>query len=69
MVKSYCLNDSVLQDMSLDNIKKTLKYYIDAVKFVNGQFVSNWELRSISNHLKYKKLQTSFNEMNSYAGH
>ena len=69
LVKSYCLNDSVLQNMSLDDIKKTLKDYIDSVKFVNGQFLSNWELRSISNHLKYKKLQAAFNEMISYAGH
>lgn len=65
LVKSYCLNDSSLIDMSFDNINKTLKEYIDAVKFVNGQFVSNWELPHISNHLKYKKLQAAFNEMNS----
>ncbi|RDC57054.1 hypothetical protein DU508_07620 [Pedobacter chinensis] len=68
LVKSYCINDSVLQYMGLETINKSVKHYVDSVKFVNGQFLSNWQLRSLSDNLKYKKLKTAFNEMISYAG-
>jgi len=68
LVKSYCISDTLLEHMNKEQIDKTLSYYIDAVKFVNGAFISNWQLRSLSNHLKYKKLNNAFAEMNSYAG-
>ena len=68
LVYSYCLNDATIQHLSKESILHSIRNYIDAVKFVNGYFLSNWQLRSLSNHLKYKNLKLAFSEMNSYAG-
>ncbi|RZK21578.1 MAG: hypothetical protein EOO86_00540 [Pedobacter sp.] len=68
LVYSYCQNDGTLQHLTAETIHHSLKDYIDAVKFVNGYFLSNWQLRSLSSHLKYKKLKLAFDEMNRYAG-
>lgn len=68
LVYSYCLNDTTLQHLSNGTIFNSIKEYVDAVKFVNGYFLSNWQLRSLSDHLKYKKLKLAFIEMNNYAG-
>jgi len=67
-VKSYCISDSVLQFKHLEEAKKIVNDYIDAVKVVDGAFFSSWQLRSLSNNYKYKKLKTVFNEMLKSAG-
>jgi len=66
-VKSYCISDSALQYLSEEEIKAIINSYIDAVKVVNGSFISSWQLRNISNQLKYKKLSSAFKEMLNYA--
>ncbi|WP_316797148.1 DUF7033 domain-containing protein [Pedobacter agri] len=65
LVYAYCLNDALFEHLSTDAIRNTIKDYSDAVKFVNGHFLSNWQLRSLSSHLKYKKLKRAFDEMSS----
>ncbi|MBC6110599.1 DUF7033 domain-containing protein [Pedobacter fastidiosus] len=67
-VKSYCISDSVLQFKHLEEAKRLINDYIDAVKVVDGSFFSSWELRSLSDHYKYKKLKTIFGEMLKSAG-
>ncbi|PWS32958.1 DUF7033 domain-containing protein [Pedobacter paludis] len=67
-VKSYCISDSVLQFKHLEEAKKIVNDYIDAVKVVDGAFFSSWQLRSLSNNYKYKKLKTVFNDMLKSAG-
>lgn len=67
-VKSYCISDSVLQFKHLEEAKRMVNDYIDAVKVVDGSFFSSWELQSLSDHYKYKKLKTVFGEMLKSAG-
>lgn len=68
MVNSYCLTDHILQFLTREEAVKTIHSYIDAVKMVNGTFYSSWNLKSLSDHPKYKKLKSLFSEMLSYAG-
>ncbi|PWS28139.1 hypothetical protein DHW03_11340 [Pedobacter yonginense] len=62
-VKSYCISDTVLQNMHLQEAKKSVNDYINSVKVVNGSFYSSWQLRSLSKLYKYKKLKSVFEEM------
>jgi hypothetical protein len=62
-VNAYCMTDQALQFLPLEEGKKTVNHLIDQVKVVNGTFYSTWQLRSLSDHLKYKKLKTLFTEM------
>ncbi|TCD11506.1 hypothetical protein EZ449_04380 [Pedobacter frigidisoli] len=68
IINSYCLTDHLFEHKPIEAARKTLKHYINAVKVVNGSFYSSWRLRSLSTHLKYKKLKTIFNEMLNDAG-
>lgn len=63
VIKSYCFSDFALQYLSGEVIKNLIGYYINAVKVVSGSLFSSWQLRSVSDHLKYKKLSTAFKEM------
>lgn len=67
-VKSYCICDGVFQYTHLEEAKKMVNDYIDAVKVVDGSFFSSWQLRSLSDHYKYKKLKAVFEEMMKSAG-
>lgn len=68
IVNPYCLTDQVLQYLPSDAAIKTVHQYVDAVKVVNGTFYSSWQLKSLSENPKYKKLKKVFNEMLKYAG-
>jgi hypothetical protein len=68
VVNSYCLTDYILQFLTREAATKTVRQYIDAVKVVNGTFYSSWNLKSLSDHPKYKKLKSLFGEMLNYAG-
>jgi len=67
-VNPYCLTDHVLQYLTTDAAIKTVNQYVDAVKVVNGTFHSSWQLKSLSENPRYKKLKRVFNEMLNYAG-
>ncbi|KIA93866.1 hypothetical protein OC25_11425 [Pedobacter kyungheensis] len=67
-VNPYCLTDHVLKYLPTDAAIKTVNQYVDAVKVVNGTFYSSWQLKSLSENPKYKKLRKVFNEMLNYAG-
>ena len=66
LVNSYCVTDYILQFLPHQDATKTMRKYIDAVKVVNGSFYSCWNLKSLSDHPKYKKLRSLFGEMLSY---
>jgi len=68
LVNSYCVTDQTLQYLPHQEATKTMRKYIDAVKVVNGNFYSSWNLKSLSDHPKYKKLRSLFGEMLSYTG-
>jgi hypothetical protein len=68
VVNSYCLTDYILQFLTREAATKILHQYINAVKVVNGTFYSSWNLKSLSDYPKYKKLRSLFGEMLSYAG-
>lgn len=68
VVNSYCLTDDVFQYLTKDSAVKILHQYIDAVKVVNGTFYSCWDLKSLSDQPKYKKLSLLFVQMLSYSG-
>lgn len=67
-VKSYCFTDAALEQLTTQDINKLMEHFIDSVKVVNGMFVSSWKLRSLSTHLKYKKLNNAFKHMLEHAG-
>jgi hypothetical protein len=67
-VKSYCFTDTALEPLNTTAAHQLIADFIDAVKVVNGTFVSSWKLRSLSTHLKYKKSNKAFNYMLEYAG-
>ncbi|WP_316844844.1 DUF7033 domain-containing protein [Pedobacter psychrodurus] len=68
VVNSYCLTDYILQFLTREAATKILHQYINAVKVVNGTFYSSWNLKSLSDYPKYKKLRSLFGEMLSYVG-
>jgi hypothetical protein len=68
LVKSYCINDSTLQYLNITEAKKVIEDYIGAVKLVDGDFYSSWQLKSLSENVKFKKWKTVFNDMLKYAG-
>jgi hypothetical protein len=68
VVHSYCLTNHILQFLTHEAATEKIHQYIDAVKMVNGNFYSSWNLKSLSDHPKYKKLKSLFREMLNYAG-
>lgn len=60
-INSYCISDTAFQYMNFEEAKRNILFFKDAVKVVDGSFLSTWELRSLSGNLKYKKLKTLFN--------
>jgi hypothetical protein len=68
VVNSYCLTDHILQFLTREEAIKEIHQYIDAVKVVNGTFYSSWNLKSLSDYPKYKKLKSLFEEMLQYSG-
>ncbi|MEH3113595.1 DUF7033 domain-containing protein [Pedobacter terrae] len=68
VVNSYCLTDHTLQFLTREAAIKEIHQCIDAVKVVNGTFYSSWNLKSLSDHPKYRKLKSVFKEMLHYAG-
>jgi len=68
VVNSYCLTDHVLQFLPREAATKILRQYVNAVKVVNGTFYSSWNLKSLSDYPKYKKLKSLFGEMFNYVG-
>ncbi|MCX2494194.1 hypothetical protein OQX63_11975 [Pedobacter sp. PF22-3] len=68
VVNSYCLTDHILQFLTREEATKEIHQYIDAVKVVNGTFYSSWNLKSLSDYPKYKKLKSLFEEMLRYSG-
>ncbi|SDG11681.1 hypothetical protein SAMN05421827_103276 [Pedobacter terrae] len=69
VVNSYCLTDQILQFLTREEATKEIHQYIDAVKVVNGTFYSSWNLKSLSDYPKYKKLKSLFEDMLQYSGH
>ncbi|NTE05044.1 hypothetical protein G6M26_50635 [Agrobacterium tumefaciens] len=67
-VKSYCLADSAFKQLNPDETKAVIERLVDSLKYVNGMLISSWQLRSLSKHLKYKKLNLAFNHLLEYAG-
>jgi len=67
-VKSYCLADPALKLLNPDETKAVIEHLVDSLKYVNGMLISSWQLRSLSKHLKYKKLNLAFNHLLEYAG-
>ncbi|MFD2284901.1 hypothetical protein GJU39_11600 [Pedobacter petrophilus] len=67
-VKSYCFTDSALEPLNIQDINELIAHFIDSVKVVKGTLVSSWKLRTLSTHLKYKKLNTAFKQMLEYGG-
>lgn len=67
-VKSYCLTDSALKQLNSMEAREVIERLVSSVKFVNGTFISSWQLRSLSKLLKYKALNIAFNHLLEYAG-
>ncbi|KLT64070.1 hypothetical protein [Pedobacter sp. BMA] len=61
VVHSYCIADTQLQYLNPAEAKTEIDSYIKAVKVVNGNFLSSWNLKSLSTNPKYRKLNTMFN--------
>lgn len=67
-VKSYCITDTALDQLNTDELKEIIGNLVDSVKLVKGTLLSSWKLRSLSNHLKYQKLNKGFKYLLEYAG-
>jgi len=65
-VKSYAISDTALQYQSAGDATTMINNYIDAVKLVDGHFYSSWQLKSLSENAKFKKLKAIFDEMLKY---
>lgn len=67
-VKSYSVSDTAIHYQSAGDAIKTIKDFIDAVKLVDGHFYSSWQLKNLSENVKFKKWKAVFEEMIKYAG-
>jgi len=67
-VNSYAISDTAIHYQSVADAINTIKDLIDAVKLVDGQFYSSWQLKNLSENVKFKKWKALFNEMLKYAG-
>ncbi|OWK71310.1 hypothetical protein [Pedobacter sp. AJM] len=67
-VKSYCITDTALDQLNTDEIKEIIGNLAESVKLVKGTLLSSWKLRSLSNHLKYQKLNKGFRYLLEFAG-
>lgn len=67
-VKSYCFTDAALEQLNTEDINEIIAHFSHSVKVVNGTLVSSWQLRSLSTHLKYKKLNNAFKQMLEHTG-
>ena len=67
-VKSYSVSDTAIPYQGTDDAIKTIKDFIDAVKLVDGHFYSSWQLKNLSENVKFKKWKAVFYEMIKYAG-
>lgn len=62
-VKSYAISDTAIQYQSAGDATTMINDFIDAVKLVDGHFYSSWQLKSLSENAKFKKLKAIFDEM------
>jgi len=67
-VKSYSVSDTAIHYLNTADATQTVKEFIDAVKLVDGHFYSSWQLKNLSENVKFKKWKAVFNEMIKYAG-
>jgi len=67
-VKSYSISDTAIHYLSVNDATKTIKEFIDVVKLVDGHFYSSWQLKNLSENVKFKKWKAVFEEMIKYAG-
>lgn len=67
-VKPYAISNTALHDQGIKEITQTINNLIDAIKLVNGHFYSAWQLKSLSENVKFKKWKLVFDEMLKYAG-
>jgi len=67
-VKSYSISDTAIHYLNVGDATQTIKEFIDAVKLVDGHFYSSWQLKNLSENVKFKKWKAVFNEMIKYAG-
>lgn len=68
IVNSYALCDSAIQYLNVNDAIKIVHTFIDVVKVVNGQFYSSWQLKNLSENVKFKKFRAVYIEMIKYAG-
>jgi len=66
-VKSYSVSDTAIHYKSTGDAIKTIKEFIDVVKLVDGHFYSSWQLKNLSENVKFKKWKAVFDEMIKYA--
>ncbi|MCX2573973.1 DUF7033 domain-containing protein [Pedobacter sandarakinus] len=62
-VTPYAFADTALEHLSQESMNNIIDDLLDAVKMVSGCFCSSWQLKRLSSHLKYKKLNTAFKAM------
>ncbi|MCZ4224312.1 DUF7033 domain-containing protein [Pedobacter rhodius] len=67
-VKSYSISDTAIHYQNVNDATKTIKDFIDAVKLVDGHFYSSWQLKNLSENVKFKKWKAVFDEILKYAG-
>jgi len=67
-VKSYSVSDTAIHYLNTADATQTVKEFIDAVKLVDGHFYSSWQLKNLSENVKFKKWKAVFDEMIKYAG-
>lgn len=67
-VKSYAISDTAIHYQSVSEAAKTINDFIDAIKLVDGYFYSSWQLKSLSENVKFKKWKAIFSEMLKSAG-
>lgn len=69
IVHPYCATDSALFQMEFSVAKEALMDLIDHIASVDGVFTVSWELRNLSNNVKFKKWRAMYEEMTHYAIH
>ncbi|WP_316802176.1 DUF7033 domain-containing protein [Pedobacter nototheniae] len=67
-IKPYCITDTALEHLPAKEALTLVEEYVAIVRFVDGTFYSSWQLKSLSNNLKVKKLKNLFKEMLKHAG-
>ncbi|WP_316735346.1 DUF7033 domain-containing protein [Pedobacter aquatilis] len=67
-IKSYAICDNAFQYLGFNEAVNITNTFIDVVKMVNGYFCSSWQLKNLSENVKFKKLRAVYIDMIKYAG-